>query len=52
VRQAVARPARTGTSQPLPAHGDESEDQLNDLQKSILAATRKLRTDGHPLDAP
>ncbi len=52
VRQAAARPARTGTSQPRPAHGDESEYQLNDLQKSILAATRKLRTDGHPPDAP
>jgi hypothetical protein len=32
--------------------GEEGGHPLNDLQKSILAATHKLRADGHPPDAP
>ena len=52
VQQAAARADQTGTSQRRPGGGEEGEHQLNDLQKSILAATRKLRSDGHPLDAP
>jgi len=35
------------------AAGPKAADQpLNDLQKSILAATEKLRADGQPPDAP
>jgi phospholipase C len=52
VQQAAARAAQTGTSQPQSGRPEEGEHQLNDLQKSILAATRKLRSDGHPADAP
>ena len=44
VRQAAARAESAG-----PRTADH---QLNDLQKSILAATEKLRKDGHPPDAP
>jgi len=44
VSQAAARAAAAG-----PRTADH---QLNDLQKSILAATGKLRADGHPPDAP
>jgi phospholipase C len=46
VRRAGARTAQAGTG---PDAGDHP---LNDLQKSILAATEKLRKDGHPSDAP
>ena len=51
VRQAAARAARTETSllRGRPGGGDHP---LNELQKSILAATHKLRSDGHPTDAP
>jgi phospholipase C len=52
VQQAAARAAQTGTSQSQPVGGEEGEHQLNDLQRSILAATRKLRSDGHPAGAP
>jgi phospholipase C len=52
VRQAAARAAQIETSQPRPGRGGESEHPLNDLQKSILAATHKLRQDGHPSNAP
>jgi phospholipase C len=50
VRQAAARAART-ESTPPPRRG-EGDRPLNDLQKSILAATRQLRSDGHPADEP
>ena len=46
VRQAQARGAQAATGP------DEGDHPLNDLQKSILAATEKLRKDGHPPDAP
>jgi phospholipase C len=46
VRQAQARAAQAA------ADRDEGDHPLNDLQKSILAATEKLRKDGHPADAP
>jgi hypothetical protein len=46
VRQAQARSAQAAAGR---AEGDRP---LNDLQKSILAATEKLRKDGHPSDAP
>ena len=52
VRQAAARGAQIETSQPRPGRGGEGEHSLNDLQKSILAATHKLRRDGHPSNAP
>ncbi len=51
VRQAVARAARTETSS-LPGRRGGGDHPLNELQKSILAATHKLRSDGHPTDAP
>jgi phospholipase C len=44
VRQTAARAEAAG-----PRTADHP---LNDLQKSILAATGKLRADGHPPDAP
>jgi phospholipase C len=46
VQQAGARAAQA------PAGRDEGDHPLNDLQKSILAATEKLRKDGHPSEAP
>lgn len=52
VRRAADRAARTEASQDPPAHQGEGDHPLNDLQRSILAATRKLRSDGHPQDAP
>ena len=52
VQQAATRAARMETSQPRPGHREEAEHPLNDLQKSIIAATSKLRRDGHPSDAP
>jgi phospholipase C len=52
VRQAAARSAQMDTGQPRPSRRDEGEHPLNDLQKSILAATGRLRKDGHPPDAP
>ena len=51
VRQAAARAARTETSS-LPGRRGGGDHPLNELQKSILAATHKLRSDGHPTDAP
>ena len=51
VRQAAARAARTEASS-LPGRRGEGDHPLNELQKSILAATHKLRSDGHPADAP
>jgi phospholipase C len=52
VRQAAHRAAQTGTSQLRPAGRGEGPRQLNELQKSILAATHKLIRDGHPPGAP
>jgi len=51
VRQAAARATRTEASS-LPGRRGEGDHPLNELQKSILAATHKLRSDGHPTDAP
>ena len=44
LRQAAARAEAAGPR--------TTDHPLNDLQKSILAATEKLRKDGHPPDAP
>jgi hypothetical protein len=52
VRQAAARAAQMETRRPGPGRRGEGEHPLNDLQKSILAATDKLRRDGHPSNAP
>jgi len=52
VRQAAARAAQAETGQPPLGRRKEGYHPLNDLQKSILAATQKLRADGHPPDAP
>jgi phospholipase C len=57
VRQAAARAARVEATraeatQARPGRRDEAEHQLNDLQKSILAATRRLSADGHPVNTP
>jgi phospholipase C len=52
VQQAAARAVQTETSPPRSERRGESEQPLNDLQKSILAATDKLRRDGHPSNTP
>jgi phospholipase C len=52
VRQAAARTAQTGTSQPRPGDKGEGDHPLNDLQRRIVAATRELRRRGHPPDTP
>ncbi len=52
VQRAAARAAQTGTRQPRPGRQEEGDRPLNDLQKSILAATHKLRADGHPPNTP
>jgi hypothetical protein len=52
VQRAAARAAQTETSQPRPGRQNEGDRALNDLQKSILAATHKLRADGHPPNTP
>jgi hypothetical protein len=52
VQQAAARVAQMETRQPRSGRHDDGEHPLNDLQKSILAATDKLRRDGHPSNAP
>lgn len=51
-RPSLAGAAQMETRQPRPGRRGEGEDPLNDLQKSILAATGKLRRDGHPSNAP
>jgi phospholipase C len=52
VQRAAARAAQTGTSQPRAMRQEEGDRPPNDLQKSILAATHKLRADGHPPNTP
>jgi phospholipase C len=52
LQQAVARGAQMETRQPRPGRRGEGEYPLNDLQKSILAATGQLRSAGHPSNAP
>jgi hypothetical protein len=52
VRQAAARAAQAGAGRARPVPAEEDGEPLNDLQKSILSATRKLRADGHPADEP
>jgi phospholipase C len=52
VQQAAARAARAEAGQPRAERQGEDDHPLNDLQKSILAATQKLRSDGHPSNAP
>jgi phospholipase C len=52
VRQAVARAVQAKTGQAQPERPEEAEHPLNDLQKSILAATGQLRRDGHPPNVP
>jgi hypothetical protein len=52
LQQAAARAASAETSQPRPGQPGPADRPLNDLQKSILAATRELRRRGHPPNAP
>jgi phospholipase C len=52
LQQAAARADRTETRQRGTSQEESGNHPLNDLQKSILAATRKLRTDGHPPNTP
>ena len=52
VRQAAARADRTETGQPGAGQKESGNHPLNDLQKSILAATHQLRADGHPPNTP
>jgi len=52
MQQAAARAARAEAGQPRPKRREEADHPLNDLQKSILAATHKLRSDGHPSNTP
>ena len=52
MRRAAARAAQTETSQRRPGRLEEAGYPLNELQRSSLAATDKLRTDGRPSDAP
>jgi phospholipase C len=52
LRQAAARAAPAPTSQPRPDSPRSDDPPLNDLQKSILTATRELRRRGHPPNTP
>ena len=57
VRQAAARaaagqPSQPQPSQPQPSSHGPGNQPLNDLQKSILAATRELHGRGHPPNTP
>ncbi len=52
VQRAAARASRPVAGQPRPEGQGEGDHPLNDLQKRILAATHKLRSDGHPPDTP
>ena len=55
-RPAAGRPGAAGRGpgrgRTGPPDRTDQAPPLNDLQKSILAATEKLRQDGHPPDAP
>jgi phospholipase C len=52
LRQAAARAAQAGASQPKAAHRGRGSHPPNDLQKRILAATHELTRRGHPPNAP
>jgi phospholipase C len=52
LQQATARAAPAETSQPPPGSPGPGDPPLNDLQKSILTATRELRRRGHPPNTP
>jgi phospholipase C len=52
VRRAAARADRTETGQHGAGQEEPGNHPLNDLQKSILAASRQLRADGHPSNTP
>ena len=52
VRQAAARSVQAAPASSGTADEDEVPDVTNDLQRSILAATRELRKRGHPANAP
>ena len=52
VRQAAARTDRTETGQHGAGQEESGNHPLNDLQKSILAASHQLRADGHPPNTP
>jgi hypothetical protein len=52
LRQAAARAVSVEAGQPRPGQPGPADRPLNDLQKSILAATRELRRRGHPPNAP
>jgi phospholipase C len=52
VRQAAARAASAQPSQSQPGRREPADQPLNDLQKSILTATRELRKRGHPPNTP
>ncbi|MGN6795260.1 MAG: alkaline phosphatase family protein [Streptosporangiaceae bacterium] len=52
LQQAAARAAQSATVRPGASHPDAAGHPLNDLQKSVLAATHELRRRGHPADAP
>jgi phospholipase C len=52
LQQAAARAVSAETSQSRPGQPGPADRPLNDLQKSILAATRELRRRGHPPNTP
>jgi hypothetical protein len=52
VRAAAARAAQAEAGQGQPGEQGRGDHPLNDLQKSILAATGELRRRGHPANDP
>jgi phospholipase C len=52
LHEAAARAAQAETSQTQPGKPERGDYPLNDLQKSILAATGELRRRGHPPNEP
>jgi phospholipase C len=52
VRRSASRAATRTKTSSLSGRPGGGDHPLNELQKSILAATHKLRSDGHPTDAP